>query len=114
MRGQQPVRHRAGLAWLRWPIVQPVRETACAACGGFELCPHWRVAGEVGAQGLIPTTDRFGTALSDVVRCGRCGHMQLERFPSDAQLAEAYARAESQDYVAEEPGQRATARMTLA
>ena len=36
--------------------------------------------------------------------------MQLERFPSDAWLAEAYANAESSDYLEEELGQRATAR----
>lgn len=39
--------------------------------------------------------------------------MQLERFPSDAWLAEAYADAESSDYLEEEPGQRATARQAL-
>lgn len=57
------------------------RMTACAACGETELEPHLRVAGDMGDQGLIPTTDRFGTALSDIVRCRACGHMQLEHFP---------------------------------
>jgi hypothetical protein len=60
--------------------------TACAACGGTDLEPHLQVAGEMGDQGLIPTTDRFGTALSDIVRCRGCGHMQRERFPSDADV----------------------------
>ena len=72
-----------------------------------------RVAGEAGPDGLIPTTDRFGSALSDVVRCLACGHMQLDRFPAEAELAEAYGEAESEDYIGEETGQRATARVAL-
>jgi SAM-dependent methyltransferase len=86
---------------------------ACAACGSPDLRAHMRVAGEAGAMDLAPTTDRFGTALADIVRCGSCGHMQLERFPDDAELAEAYARSWSEDYVGEEAGQRATARAVL-
>lgn len=86
----------------------------CAACGGPELRPHLAVAGTAGAEGLIPTTDRFGVALADIVRCTACGHMQLERFPDAAELDRAYEDAESLDYVAEERGQRATARRTLA
>lgn len=86
----------------------------CVVCGSGDLEPHLRVAGDAGEAGLIPTTDRFGTALSDVVRCRSCGHMQLERFPADADLSEAYSDAESLDYVAEEAGQRATAGAILA
>jgi SAM-dependent methyltransferase len=89
-------------------------ERQCAACGGTDLRPHLRVAGDMGEQGLIPTTDRFGTALSDIVRCARCGHMQLARMPSDAELESAYADAASDDYVDEEAGQRETARRMLA
>jgi SAM-dependent methyltransferase len=85
----------------------------CAACGGDALAPHLRAAGQPGVEGLIPSTDRFGTALSDIVRCAACGHMQLERFPSDAVLAEAYGEAASSDYVEEEAGQRATAAAVL-
>lgn len=77
------------------------------------LEPHLKVAGRAGPEGLTPTTDRFGTALSDIVRCADCGHMQLERFPSDAWLAEWYAKAESSDYLEEEQGQRATAQHAL-
>jgi SAM-dependent methyltransferase len=91
-----------------------VPKDACAACSGTALEPHLRVRGESGDCGLIPTTDRFGTALADIVRCRDCGHMQLERFPSHAELSEAYAEAESLDYVEEEAGQRATARAVLA
>jgi SAM-dependent methyltransferase len=86
----------------------------CAACGGDRLELHLRVAGEAGEQGLIPTTDRFGTALSDIVRCRDCGHGQLREFPAEGVLAEAYAEAESADYVEEEAGQRETARRILA
>ena len=71
------------------------------------------MAGEAGPDGLIPTTDRFGTALSDIVRCRACGHMQLERLPSDAELADAYSIAESSAYLEEEAGERETARRTL-
>lgn len=89
-------------------------DQACAACGSRALEFHLEVAGEAGEAGLIPTTDRFGTALADIVRCGRCGHMQLERFPDRAEIAEAYATAESLDYIEEEAGHRATARSNLA
>src|SRR5918992_3432358 len=81
----------------------------CAACGSTALEPHLRVGGDAGPEGLVPTTDRFGSALADVVRCRACGHMQLERFPSDAELGEAYGEAASEDYVEEEAGQRGNA-----
>ena len=85
----------------------------CAACGADRLGPHLRTAGYAGKQGLIPTTDDFGTAFSDIVRCSQCGHMQLARFPPDAFLASAYGEAESSAYVEEETGQRATGRRVL-
>lgn len=85
----------------------------CVVCGSAMLEAHMRVAGEAGSQGLIPTTDAFGTALADIVRCRGCGHMQLERFPSQADLAEAYGAAASFDYVEEQRGQRETARRLL-
>ena len=88
--------------------------TACAACASTVLVPHMQVAGSAGGEGLIPTTDRYGSALADIVRCPACGHAQLERFPDDVELAEAYGEAESEDYVEEEAGQRATARIALA
>jgi SAM-dependent methyltransferase len=93
-------------------MLGPVPEP-CAACGSNALAPHLRVAGGAGPEGLIPTTDRFGAALADIVRCRECGHMQLERFPSDAELGEAYGEAASADYVEEEAGQRETARRVL-
>src|SRR5436190_2049007 len=87
--------------------------STCAVCGGAALRAHLRVAGDAGTEGLIPTTDRFGTALDDIVRCEACGHMQLARFPTDTELAQAYADAASDDYVEEEAGQRETARRVL-
>jgi SAM-dependent methyltransferase len=80
--------------------------THCGACGSAALVGHLDVRGEAGDQGLIPTTKEFGTALGDIVRCRECGHMQLDRFPSEAELEAAYAVAESDDYVEEEAGQR--------
>ena len=67
----------------------------------------------MGEQGLIPTTDRFGTALSDIVGCADCGHMQLERIPAEEVLEESYEEAASTDYIEEEAGQRATAASIL-
>jgi SAM-dependent methyltransferase len=66
------------------------------------------VKGETGADGLAPTNKQFGTALGDIVRCSRCTHMQLDRFPDDEELAVAYEEAASDDYVEEEAGQRAS------
>ena len=83
----------------------------CVVCGGNRLVAHLAVAGEQGPEGLIPTTDRFGTALSDIVRCADCGHMQLREIPTEAELEQAYGEAASDDYVEEEAGQRATARV---
>ena len=60
----------------------------------------------MGSEGLIPTTKQFGTALGNIARCDDCGHMQLDRFPSEAELETAYADAASEDYVDEEAGQR--------
>jgi SAM-dependent methyltransferase len=88
--------------------------TRCSACGASGLVPHLRVAGDAGPDGLIPTTDRFGTALADLVRCPRCDHRQTEPMPPDAVLAGAYAGAASADYIGEEAGQRETARRALA
>jgi SAM-dependent methyltransferase len=90
------------------------RVTRCAACGASGLVPHLKVAGDAGPDGLIPTTDKFGTALSDLVRCTACGHRQTEPMPADAVLESAYADAASDDYVEEEAGQRETARRALA
>jgi SAM-dependent methyltransferase len=78
----------------------------CAACGSQALVPHLRVRGEIGDEGLIPTTKEFGTALGDIVRCEVCSHMQLDRFPTEDELDAAYAEAESDAYVEEEAGQR--------
>lgn len=68
----------------------------------------------MGPQGLIPTTDRFGTALGDIARCARCGHGQVDPMPDPDALRRAYAEAASSDYVEEEVGQRETARRWLA
>ena len=91
----------------------PLNADRCAACGRQALRLHLEVGGEAGPEGLIPTTTRFGTALSDIVRCEVCGHMQLAETPPAAVLAEGYSRAESDDYLGEELGQRATAREAL-
>jgi SAM-dependent methyltransferase len=78
----------------------------CAACGSKRLVRHLDVAGEMGDEGLIPTTKEFGTALGNIARCEDCTHMQLDRCPSEGELDAAYAAAESDAYVEEEAGQR--------
>jgi SAM-dependent methyltransferase len=95
------------------PKRRPVAAGTCCCCGSNELELRFEVAGAVGEAGLIPTTDEFGKALADIVRCRRCGHMQLERMPSPKLLASLYEQAESTDYVEEEAGQRETARRIL-
>jgi len=87
--------------------------TRCSACGAADLVAHLKVAGDAGPDGLIPSTDRFGTALADLVRCTTCGHRQTEPMPADAVLESAYADAASEDYIDEEAGQRETARRAL-
>jgi SAM-dependent methyltransferase len=84
----------------------------CAACDAAGLEPRWHVASP-GDLDLIPSTDRFGTALGDIVRCRACGHMQLHPMPSQELLDGGYESAASDDYVEEETGQRATARAAL-
>lgn len=86
----------------------------CVVCGGEALRPHLRVAGDAGPEGLAPTTTRFGTALADIARCERCGHMQLDPLPGEDDLRRAYGSVDSTDYVDQERGQRATAAATLA
>jgi SAM-dependent methyltransferase len=80
----------------------------CAACGASDLRLAFSVAGAAGE--FVPTTDRYGVALGDFVRCGSCGHLQLASMPEVRSL---YEEAESGDYEAEEEGQRATARAVL-
>jgi SAM-dependent methyltransferase len=80
----------------------------CAVCGAADLRHAFSVAGEAGD--FVPTTDRYGVALGDFVRCCSCGHLQLASMPDVRSL---YEEAESGDYEAEEEGQRATARATL-
>lgn len=72
-----------------------------------------QVRGEVGAKGLIPTTKEFGTALGNIVRCPACTHMQLDRLPTEAELAEAYSEAASDAYLEEAAGQRESFRRVL-
>jgi SAM-dependent methyltransferase len=85
----------------------------CAACGAPGLQLHLRVRAGAGVQALIPTTDAYGVALDDIVRCPACGHMQLAHTPSDAELLPLYEEAEADHYIEEEAGQRVTAAATL-
>src|SRR3712207_4300755 len=86
----------------------------CVVCGSDALRPHLRVAGDAGPDGLVPTTKEFGTALADIARCGRCGHMQLDPLPGEDELRRAYGGTAPDDYAGEESGQRSTAAGLLA
>jgi SAM-dependent methyltransferase len=86
----------------------------CCACGSGPLALHLKVGGTAGPEGLIPTSDRYGTALADIVRCAACGHGQLARLPKKADLAAAYEQAASDALAEEECGQRVTAQRLLA
>lgn len=84
----------------------------CAVCGSQALAPYLEVEKAEG-ESLHPTTDRYGTAPADIVRCGACGHRQVAEFPTEAELGEAYGEAEDISYAEEEAGQRATANAVL-
>lgn len=94
----------------------------CAACGAAALRPYLSVARVGGAEEgqapaaaeeLIPTTDRYGAAAADIVRCAVCGHGQVEEMPPAAALERAYGEAAGAAYLAEERGQRVTAARAL-
>jgi SAM-dependent methyltransferase len=86
---------------------------SCAACGARELHVKLTVQRAGGDDALIPSTDRYGRAPGNIVRCASCGHMQAEPMPEREQLAEGYADAASEAYIDEEEGQRETARRAL-
>jgi SAM-dependent methyltransferase len=85
----------------------------CSACTGRSLVAHLKLPRAPSHAGLIPTSDLYGYALGDLVRCTGCSHVQLDVMPSDEQLASAYAEAEEGLLIAQETGQRATARLAL-
>lgn len=84
---------------------------ACAACESHELEPHLSVKRSSTHTTLAATTIEYGVAAGDLVRCARCGHIQVDRVP--AALDERYADVVDATYLAEEAGQRATARRAL-
>lgn len=84
----------------------------CGACGGGPLVAHLAVVKEREGH-LVATTTRYGSAPDDIVRCERCGHMQVAAFPDEAQLDAAYAEVSDAAYLDEEEGQRATAARAL-
>ena len=81
--------------------------TVCACCGNEPMGAGLRVAR--GAEDFAPTTEQFGVALDDFLRCPACGHLQVDPMPEHV----AYEDVVSGDYEAEEEGQRATARGVL-
>lgn len=83
----------------------------CCACDSPELESHLSVRRSSNGSSLAATTTEYGVASGDIVRCARCGHMQVDRLP-DA-LEETYADVVDETYLAEEEGQRATARRAL-
>lgn len=76
--------------------------------------PHLRPSPGQRGDGFVPSTKQFGRALSDIVRCPACGHMQLAEMPDEVVLGEAYGTAADDEYIGEERGQRQTAARVLA
>lgn len=85
----------------------------CCACDGGPLRLKLRVARDLDEQGLIPTTDAFGSALDDIVECSACGHRQLAGMPSEDELLTLYVGARADHYIEEARGQGVTARTSL-
>ncbi len=85
---------------------------SCAACGSGALRPHLEVTTAAG-EGLVATTTAYGAAPADLVRCRTCGHIQVSRFPAEAELEGAYAEVDEGAYLSEAAGQRATAARAL-
>jgi SAM-dependent methyltransferase len=86
----------------------------CCACDGGPLTLKLEVKSDLDEQGLIPTTDAFGSALDNIDECGNCGHRQLSRMPSGDELLKLYIGARADHYVEEAKGQAVTARTSLA
>ena len=84
----------------------------CAVCGAPDPAPHLSVARADGTD-LAATTTAYGSAPADIVRCARCGHMQVAEFPSGQTLDEGYGDVSEAAYLDEETGQRATAARAL-
>lgn len=86
--------------------------SACVVCGAPDPAPHLSVS-RADASNLVATTTAYGSAPADIVRCTRCGHMQVAEFPPDQTLEEAYGEVSEAAYLDEEAGQRATAARAL-
>ena len=84
----------------------------CVVCDATELAPHLTVARD-GAASLAADTKAYGVAPADIVRCFRCGHMQVAEFPPAQTLDAAYGEVSDAVYLDEEQGQRATAARAL-
>ena len=85
---------------------------ACVVCGAGDLAPHLAVRRGDGTT-LRADTTAYGAAPADIVRCRRCGHMQVAEFPPRETLDRAYGEVTDAAYLDEEAGQRATAARTL-
>lgn len=81
-------------------------------CDARELAPHLAVDRDEDGS-LAATTTAYGSAPADIVRCARCGHMQVAAFPPAQTLDEAYGEVCEGAYLDEEAGQRATAARAL-
>ena len=84
----------------------------CVVCDATELSPHLAVTRARGAS-LAADTRAYGSAPADIVRCSRCGHMQVAEFPPTQTLDEGYGEVSEAVYLDEEGGQRATAARAL-
>ncbi|MBA3300704.1 MAG: class I SAM-dependent methyltransferase [Thermoleophilaceae bacterium] len=80
----------------------------CAVCGAAALRPYLAV-NRSEQESLRPSSESYGTAAADIVRCVVCGHAQVQEMPALEDLDEGYAQAADDSYAREEAGQRVTA-----
>ena len=85
---------------------------ACVVCDATGLEPHLAVTRARGSS-LAADTKAYGSAPADIVRCRRCGHMQVADFPPAQTLDQGYGEVAEAVYLDEEEGQRATAARAL-
>ena len=79
-------------------------------CGGSTSTRRFRAATtKVSADTFVPSSDRYGEVLGEVVHCVACGHGSLRETPAAGELEAAYHDAEDPVSVQEQEGQVATA-----
>lgn len=90
----------------------------CPVCGSSDGQPKWPVnskatEGGVDPRAFRPSSDKFGSAVGEVVRCRSCGHGFVSNRPPSHAVSHAYSEAIDPVSLREEAGQVATADRAL-